>query len=145
MDLTDEEKRGTCYFSVYIYWYTVLVISVTVAAISVDRFLFIVKPHLHNRFMRPWIALTLTIVIWILAAPLTIVQFYGFNHQYSASLYCSLKQHWFFIYVKLFLVAIVILRLHYRSGPNCAEPNYAGPAVQTMLAWFGPAHFSSVL
>ena len=25
-----------------------------------------------------------------------------------------------------------------------AEPNRAGPAVQTMLAWFGPAHFSSV-
>ena len=35
-----------------------------------------------------------------------------------------------------------ILRLHYRSGPNRAEPNRAGPAVQTM---FGPAHFSSVL
>ena len=38
----------------------------------------------------------------------------------------------------------IILRLHYRSGPNHAEPNRAGPAVQTMLAWFGPAHFSSV-
>ena len=35
--------------------------------------------------------------------------------------------------------------LHYTSGPNRAEPNRAGPAVQTMLAWFGPAHFSSVL
>ena len=35
---------------------------------------------------------------------------------------------------------LLILRLHYRSGPN-----HAGPAVQTMLAWFGPAHFSSVL
>ena len=82
---TDEEKRGTCYFSVFIYWYTVLVISVTVGAISVDWFLFIVKPHLHKRFMRPWVALTLTIIILILAAPLTIVQFYGFNRQYSAS------------------------------------------------------------
>ena len=38
-----------------------------------------------------------------------------------------------------------LLCLHYRSGPNRAEPNSAGPAVQTMLAWFGPAHFSSVL
>ena len=33
----------------------------------------------------------------------------------------------------------------YRSGPNHAEPNRAGPAVQTMLTWFGPAHFSLVL
>ena len=31
----------------------------------------------------------------------------------------------------------LILRLHYRSGPNRAEPNRAGPTVQTMLAWFG--------
>ena len=41
-------------------------------------------------------------------------------------------------------IACVILHLHYRSGPNHAEPNRAGPAVQTMLAWFGPAHFSLV-
>ena len=45
----------------------------------------------------------------------------------------------------LLLSVLVILRLHYRSGPNPAELNHAGPAVQTMLAWFGPAHFSSVL
>ena len=28
---------------------------------------------------------------------------------------------------------------------NRAEPNSAGLAVRTMLAWFSPAHFSSVL
>ena len=61
------EKKGTCYFSFVVYWYTVLVIIMTVAAISVDRFLFIVKPHLHKQFMRPWVALTLTIIIWILS------------------------------------------------------------------------------
>ena len=81
---TDEEKKGTCYFSVFIYWYTVLVISVTVASISFDRFLFIVKPHLHKRFMRPWVALILTIIIWILAAPLSTVHFI---RQYSLD-YC---------------------------------------------------------
>ena len=80
---TNEEKKGTCYFSFVVYWYTVLVIIMTVAAISVDRFLFIVKPHLHKRFMRPWVALTLTIIIWILSTPLSIVHFYGFNRQYS--------------------------------------------------------------
>ena len=32
-----------------------------------------------------------------------------------------------------------------RAELNRAELNRAGPAVQTMLAWFGPAHFSSVL
>ena len=32
-----------------------------------------------------------------------------------------------------------------QKWPNHAEPNRTGSAVQTMLAWFGPAHFSSVL
>ena len=75
-----DEKRGTCYILLFIFWYTVLVIVMTVAATSFDRFLLIVKPHLHKRFMRPWVALTLTIGIWILAAPLDIVQFLDFNH-----------------------------------------------------------------
>ena len=50
---TDEEKRGTCYFAVFIFWWMVLVISIILDAISFDWFLFIVKPHLHKRFMRP--------------------------------------------------------------------------------------------
>ena len=40
------------------------------------------------------------------------------------------------------LVEQLLLRLHYSSEPNHVEPNSAGPAVQTMLAWFGPAHFT---
>uniref|UniRef100_A0A1X7SP39 G-protein coupled receptors family 1 profile domain-containing protein n=1 Tax=Amphimedon queenslandica TaxID=400682 RepID=A0A1X7SP39_AMPQE len=76
---TDEEKRGTCYFGAFIFWWIVLVISLTLDAISLDRFLFIVKPHLHKRFMRPWVALTLTIAIWILSAVLSIVHLFGFR------------------------------------------------------------------
>ena len=80
---TDEEKRGTCaFFSVFIYWWMVGVISLTLDAISFDGFLFIVKPHLHKRFMRPWVALTLTIAIWILSAVLSSVHIFGFH------LYC---------------------------------------------------------
>ena len=43
---TDEEKKGTCYFLLFIFWYTVLVILMTFAAMSFDQFLLIVKPHL---------------------------------------------------------------------------------------------------
>ena len=77
---TDEEKRETCrFFNMFIYWWMVGVISMTLAAISFDRFLFIVKPHLHKQFMRPWVALTLTIAIWILSAVLSIVRLFGFQ------------------------------------------------------------------
>ena len=105
---TDEEKRGTCYFLLFIYWYSVLVIVMTVAAISFDRSLFIVKPHLHKRFMRPWVALTLTIVFWLLAAPLDVVQFSGFNRQYSL-VYCIFTTNsiGFIIYFILLSVTII--------------------------------------
>ena len=76
---TDEEKRGTCYFAAFNFWWMVVVISMTLAAISFDQFLFIVKPHLHKRFMRPWVALTLTIAIWILSAVLGSVRLFGFQ------------------------------------------------------------------
>ena len=74
---TDEVKRGFCKFNAYILWYSILNIIMTLAAISFDRFLFIVKPHLHKRFMRPWVALTLTIAIWLLAAILSSTPFIG--------------------------------------------------------------------
>ena len=74
---TDEEKRGTCTFAAFTFWYSSLVLVMTVVAISFDRFLFIVKPHLHKRFMRPWVALTLTIAIWLLSAVLSSAPFYG--------------------------------------------------------------------
>ena len=80
---TDEQKRGTCHFAFFISWYIALVISMTVAAISFDRFLFIVKPHLHKRFMGPWVALTLTIFIWLLSPVLSSFQFYVFHREFN--------------------------------------------------------------
>ena len=63
-----------------IHWYSIPVISITLVAISFDRFLFIVKPHLHKRFTRPWVALTLTIAIWILSAVLGTLPFIDTGH-----------------------------------------------------------------
>ena len=74
---TDEEKRAFCEFNAYVLWYSILIIIMMLAAISFDRFLFIVKPHLHKWFMRPWVALTLTIILWLLAALLGSTPFYG--------------------------------------------------------------------
>uniref|UniRef100_A0A1X7VVF2 G-protein coupled receptors family 1 profile domain-containing protein n=1 Tax=Amphimedon queenslandica TaxID=400682 RepID=A0A1X7VVF2_AMPQE len=61
---TFEEKNGSCMFVGYILWYGGMIIAATLATISFDRFLFIVKPHLHKRFMRPRVALILIIVVW---------------------------------------------------------------------------------
>ena len=59
---TAEQKEGTCKFVGFILWYSILVISMTLAAISVDRFLFIVKPQFYKQFMRPKVAVTLVVI-----------------------------------------------------------------------------------
>ena len=90
---TDEEKRGTCYFASFLFTYIISTIFMTLAAISFDRFLFIVKPHLHKRFMRPWVALTLTIAIWILSAVLSSTPFYGLNEYVYDNQFLLCYQH----------------------------------------------------
>ena len=98
---TDVEKQGTYSFLILFRSYTALVILKTVAALSVDRFLFIVKPHLHKRFMTPWVALTLTIIIWILAVPLSIVGFFETSNSIGILIY--------FILLLVTIVGIILV------------------------------------
>ena len=65
---TDEEKQGSCGFSGYMVFCCVYNTYMTLSLISVDRFLFIIKPHLHKRFMSPRVALVLVIIVWIVNA-----------------------------------------------------------------------------
>ena len=90
---TDEEKRGTCYFAAFILWFGASIITMTLGAISFDRFLFIVKPYFHKQYMKPSVALTLTIAIWVLCAVLNLwpviynFEHYGYNYELG---YCTL-------------------------------------------------------
>ena len=61
---TDEEKQGTCGFTAFVILFSVYVMLMTLSLVSIDRFLFIVKPHLHKRFMSPRVALVLVIIVW---------------------------------------------------------------------------------
>ena len=74
---TLEQKRGTCSFAAFMFFYNVLIITMTLAAISFDRFLFIVKPNIHKQFMKPWIVVTEVVAIWILSALLNTTPLYG--------------------------------------------------------------------
>uniref|UniRef100_A0A1X7UIN2 G-protein coupled receptors family 1 profile domain-containing protein n=1 Tax=Amphimedon queenslandica TaxID=400682 RepID=A0A1X7UIN2_AMPQE len=65
---TDEEKQGSCDFTAFVIIYCGYVMLMTLSLISIDRFLFIVKPHLHKRFMSPRVALVLVIIVWIVNA-----------------------------------------------------------------------------
>uniref|UniRef100_A0A1X7TU75 G-protein coupled receptors family 1 profile domain-containing protein n=1 Tax=Amphimedon queenslandica TaxID=400682 RepID=A0A1X7TU75_AMPQE len=76
---TFEERSITCLISALIIQLNIAVTTEILAAISFDRCLFVVKPHLHKRFMRPWVALTLTIAIWIFCILLLMLPLLGFG------------------------------------------------------------------
>ena len=72
----------------FIFWYGALLIAVTLTVISLDRFLFIVKPLFYRRhiYMKPQIAVTVVIIVWIVCAILNSTPLYGLGRfQFSES------------------------------------------------------------
>ena len=74
---TPEEKNGTCQFVGFVFVYSGFLTLLTLGVISVDRFLFLVKPVIHKRFMKSWVALVIVILVWILSCLLNIPPYFG--------------------------------------------------------------------
>ena len=71
------EKYGVCQFTAYMLWYGVLLVTMTLAVISFDRFLFIVKPFAHKKYMKPYTAVIIVVIVWISCAILNTTPLYG--------------------------------------------------------------------
>ena len=108
---TTQQKIATCSFVGYILCYSVIVIYMMLAAISFDRFLFIVKPHRYKQFMRPKAAVALIISIWVVAALLNSTPFFGLGRFGYTSYGCCVpeweNQSGYFIYI--FLLSLMIV------------------------------------
>ena len=62
---TDSERDIICQITGYNFAYTVGISVHTLAAISFDRFLSIVKPHHHKKYMTWKVALGIVVFIWV--------------------------------------------------------------------------------
>ena len=62
---SDRERDILCQITAFIFAYTVGISIHTLAAISFDRFLSIVKPHHHKKYMSWRVALGIVVVIWV--------------------------------------------------------------------------------
>ena len=100
-----EQKYQVCQFAAFMFWYSGLLITVTLTVISLDRFLFIVKPLFYRRhiYMKPQIAVTVVIIVWIVCAILNSTPLYGLGRfQFSVSCgFCIPTQFYYFIYALL--------------------------------------------
>ena len=83
---TFEQRRATCVFSGLIYWFILHVTTGVLAAISIDKCLFIVKPYIYKWFMKPWVALTITVALWMIIALIFILPLLGFG-EYDYGIY----------------------------------------------------------
>ena len=62
---SDNERDILCQITAFVFAYTVGVSIHTLAAISFDRFLSIVKPHHHRKYMTWKVALGIVVFIWV--------------------------------------------------------------------------------
>ena len=76
---TFEQRRATCMFSGIIFWFILYVTTAVLAAISFDKCLFIVKPYFYKRFMKPWVALIITVTLWMIIALIFILTLFVFG------------------------------------------------------------------
>ena len=77
-----EEKHGVCQFAGYMYWYSILIVTASLATVSFDRFLAIVKPLVHKQYMKPHTAVIIIVIAWITLAILNTTPLYGFGKFY---------------------------------------------------------------
>ena len=82
-----KEKVASCMFIGFIFAYTIFLTTFTLTAISVDRFLFIVKPFVHKQYMKTWVVVTIDLIVWIVSGLLTVTPFFDFGeYSFSASI-----------------------------------------------------------
>ena len=74
---TIETKNGTCQFFGFVFVCVCYFTFMTIGIISVDRFLFIVKPLVYKRVMKTWVAIGIVVFLWILSCLLNIPPFFG--------------------------------------------------------------------
>ena len=110
---TFEQRRATCVFSGIINWFNVYVITGVLAAISFDKCLFIVKPYFYKRFMKPWVALTITVALWIIIALILILPTalgeYDYLFEYGPCYVLFLKNQGYAIFCFGLLLTFIII------------------------------------
>ena len=85
---TVDEKTISCIFIGFLSSFNSYLTILTLTLMSVDRFLFIVKPLVYKAFMKTWVAILVDAMVWVVAGVFSIPPFFGFG-QYSFELFGS--------------------------------------------------------
>lgn len=105
-----EEKNVICQLVGYMFWYSILLVAMTLAAVSVDRFVFIVRPLVHKKYFKPRIACIAVVVVWVTCAGLSSTPFYGLGEfEYSKSVgTCDMNVEYRFVILFSIIIALIV-------------------------------------
>ena len=117
---TVEVREGFCIFVGYISSYVTSIIYYILGAISFDRFLMIVKPITHRRFIKPVVVIIIVIAIAIFVALYAALPFFGIGVFTFSPIVFTCGSSWegqrLRIIITLFVGAIPIVTIIITSG-----------------------------
>lgn len=160
---TVEQKYSVCQFVGFIILYGVLLVTMTLAVISFDRFLSIIKPFLHKDYMKPHVATVIVLIVWVMCTILSTTPLYGFGRYHFAISYglCVPQfegQFAFMMYILLVMIVLVgcILvtsiwtccftrRFMQQNQLNTFNSNYYAIKLRRLIGIFGSLILASVL
>ena len=86
---TVREKQAVCEFVGFMFGLSVGYSTHTLALISFDRFLFIVKPLLYIKYMKTWRAVVIISTLWVILTVLNTTPWYGLGQFKVLPYICS--------------------------------------------------------
>ncbi len=82
------EKTITCMSVGFLSSFIAYLTCLTLTTMSVDRFLFIVKPLFYKAYMKTWLAVLVDVLLWILSGVLSVPPIFGIG-QFSFEMFGS--------------------------------------------------------
>ena len=110
--VTVKQKVITCGFAAYMYWNSVLLITLSLMLLSFDRFFYIVHALRYRQHMTSIKAVVVVAISWVVAALLNMTPFFGFGDFRFLESYAGCSPIWegemgFVIYTLIIFVLII--------------------------------------
>ena len=110
--VTVKQKVITCNYAAYMYWNSVLLITLSLMLLSFDRFFYIVHALRYRQHMTSIKAVVVVAISWVVAALLNMTPFFGFGDFRFIESYAGCSPIWeremgFVIYTLIIFVLII--------------------------------------
>ena len=115
--ITPEQKSVSCQFIGFIFAVTIFLTTLSFTAMSVDRFLFLVQPFIHKRYMKTKVAFLINVFVWMVSIFFGLFPFFGVGNYAFSYFNATCVPQWIgnvasiTIYTVIVVICIVIISI----------------------------------